>query len=88
MPLYRFITDNGASHRIDLDLPDDASARREARKAFTDAAHDALTDSDKCEMTLRVELNERVLYRGRLAFDSSDINAENSPCSPLVERED
>ncbi|WP_156407076.1 DUF6894 family protein [Bosea sp. Root670] len=77
MPLYRFITNNGGSHHVDLDLPSDLAARREARKAFAEAAHDALTDSDRCEMTMLVERDERVIYRGRISFDSGDVNAEN-----------
>ncbi|MGO4175621.1 DUF6894 family protein [Bosea sp. TAF32] len=77
MPLYRFITNNDRSHSVDLDLPSDIAARREARKAFAEAAYDALADSDRCEMTMQVELNRRVIYRGRIAFDCGDVNAEN-----------
>ncbi len=29
MPTYRFITDNGGSHYVDFDLPNDKSARAE-----------------------------------------------------------
>lgn len=77
MPLYRFITENGGSHHVDLDLPDDASARREGRKAFAEAAHDALTEGDHCEMAMQVQRDQRIIYRGRIACDSGDVTAEN-----------
>lgn len=73
MPRYRFITDNGESHYVDLDLPDDKTARMEGRKAFSEAAHDALADGDKGELTFQVQQAERIIYRGHIAFQSADL---------------
>lgn len=73
MPLYRFITENGGSHYVDLDLPNDASARAEGRKAFAEAAHDALSEGDRCEMTMQVQQAERIIYRGHISFESRDL---------------
>ena len=73
MPVYRFITDDGGPHYVDLELPNDAAARSEGRKAFAEAAHDALADGDHCEITMEVMQAERIIYRGHIAFDSRDI---------------
>ncbi|MGX1742449.1 DUF6894 family protein [Bosea sp. NPDC055353] len=74
MPTYRFLTDNGGSHYVDLDLPDDKSARAEGRKAFSEAAHDALADGERGELTFLVQQAERIIYRGHIAFQSHDID--------------
>ncbi|MGX1742264.1 DUF6894 family protein [Bosea sp. NPDC055353] len=74
MPTYRFITDNGSSHYVDLDLPNDKSARAEGRRAFSEAAHDALTDGERGEMTFQVQHAKRIIYRGHIAFQSADID--------------
>ncbi len=73
MPTYRFTTDNGGSHYVDLELPNDASAGREGRKAFAEAAHDALFEVDHCEMTMQVQQAERIIYRGHITFESRDL---------------
>ncbi|MGO4175581.1 DUF6894 family protein [Bosea sp. TAF32] len=73
MPMYRFITNSGGSHFVDLDLPDDKAARQEARTAFAEAAHDALTETDNCEITMLVQAGERPVYRGRISFESADV---------------
>lgn len=74
MPIYRFLTDNGGSHYVDLDLPDDKSARAEGRKAFSEAAHDALAEGDQGELTFQVQQADRIIYRGHIAFQSDDIH--------------
>jgi len=74
MPTYRFLTDNGGSHYVDLDLPDDKSARAEGRKAFSEAAHDALSEEERGELTFLVQQAERIIYRGHIAFRSDDID--------------
>lgn len=74
MPTYRFITDNGGSHFVDLELPNDKSARVEGRRAFSEAAHDALTDGDQGEMIFQVQQAERIIYRGHISFQSADID--------------
>lgn len=79
MPQYRFITRNGGDHAVEIDCPDDKAARREARKAFAEAAHDALIDEDTFEMTIIVENNGRVVYRGRSSFDVGDVNENGTP---------
>ena len=73
MPTYRFITDNGSSHYVDLDLPNDRAARAEGRRAFSEAAHDILTDGDHGELTFQVQNAERTIYRGHITFLSTDI---------------
>lgn len=87
MPLYRFITDNGGSHYVDLDLPDDASARREGRKAFAESAHDALTDSESCEITMQVLEAQRIIYRGHISFESRDISPPHNDGLERLEME-
>lgn len=72
MPNYRFVTNNGGAHQVEVELPDDGAARKEAREAFADAARDALVDSDSLEMTMNVETEGRVIYRARLAFSVRD----------------
>lgn len=74
MPLYRFITSNTDDHAIELECPDDKAARQEARKAFAEAAHDALVDADASEMTMTVETQGRVIFRARFSFAASEVN--------------
>ncbi|MGO4175884.1 DUF6894 family protein [Bosea sp. TAF32] len=81
MPMYRFITNNGGSHFVDLDFPDDKAARQEARAAFAEAAHDALTETDNCEMTMLVQAGDRTIYRGRISFESGDVTFSDVPCT-------
>lgn len=75
MPAYRFITHNGGDHAVEIECPDDKSARREARQAIAEAAHDALVDTDQIEMTMTVEAaSGKVIYRGRFSVDAGDVN--------------
>jgi hypothetical protein len=69
MPKYRFVTTNGGAHRVDLEFPDDIAARNEAKTAFAEAAHDALIECDKLEMTMDVETNGRTIYHAHIAFE-------------------
>ncbi len=69
MPAYRFTTHNRGDHAVEIECWDDKAARREARKAFAEAAHDALVDEDDFEMTMTVEANGRMIYRARFSFD-------------------
>ncbi|WP_156407141.1 hypothetical protein [Bosea sp. Root670] len=75
MPNYRFTTDNGGSQYVDLDLPNDMSARVEGRRAFSEAAHDGLADGGRGELTFQVQQAKRIVYRGHIAFQSTDLDA-------------
>jgi len=74
MPRYRFITNNGGDHAVEIECQDDKVARQEARKAFAEAAHDAMVDADDFEMTMTVEAKGKVIYRARFSFDAGDVN--------------
>ncbi|MGO4405685.1 hypothetical protein AB4Z10_15660 [Bosea sp. RAF48] len=74
MPRYRFITRNGGDHAVEIECPNDKAARIEARKAFAEAAHDALVDSDQIEMTMTVDEGGRVIFRGLFSFAAMDVN--------------
>lgn len=74
MPSYRFIMHNGGDHAVEIECPNDKAARMEARMAFAEAAHDTLLDAENFEMTMTVEEQGRVIYRGRFVFDAGDVN--------------
>ncbi len=74
MPAYRFITHNSGDHAVEIECQDDKAARKEARKAFAEAAHDALVDEENFEMSMTVETKGKVIYRARFSFDASDVN--------------
>lgn len=74
MPYYRFTTHDVGEHTVDLELPNDTAARQEARKAFAEAARDALADIDDYQMAMTVETGGRTIYRARIAFNSGDAD--------------
>jgi hypothetical protein len=75
MPTYRFISRNGDLHELEMDLPDDQSAKNEAKNAFVEAVRD-LSPGDELEISMRVETNGREIYAAEARFSCRDKSRE------------